>query len=407
MAAALIAGALVGTGGHAYAAPRRVAVLNLATEAETGQKVAQQLRGLLQKDQHFESLPTGPIRDALAAPLPGQLDRDGAAVAEVEQILDKVRAARTQFGVDSDQSLQLLQRAERILEGVFPTDEVVAALADVNFQAGLVFMDRQESATAGDAFRVVRRLAPERTEIDPKLFAPNYVEAYRAAGLPQTDTAPVVVRAPYDGATVYVDGKAVGETPYKAKLAPGKHYIWAEFEGYVPAGARLYAIAYSEISVDVPLRPLSIEDRVARVRRPLAADPDSSDDAIREAASEVSSLTGAPVVVVIRERRRGLGVAVYDASVDRLSRWRFADDDRLAATVAALPGRPPPSRPIPLVPEPGKRPADPVPWYETTVGISAISTTAVVTVLSIVFIATSGSGDSPPPSVTCCSGSFE
>ncbi len=70
---------------------------------------------------------------------------------------------------------------------------------------------------------------------------------------------PAKVRIESDpaGATVSIDGKAVGPAPYSGELAPGEHNIEAEKEGFKGVAQQISVEAGEQLALRIPLSPAS------------------------------------------------------------------------------------------------------------------------------------------------------
>jgi hypothetical protein len=383
----------------AAAAPRRVALLNVADDQDAGQAATRALRSALLADVMFGPLPAGDLARALEDPIARTAeDPEAEVLAAADHSLASAAEARAAF--EDDRALAELRAAEQSLLAVRPTGAVVARLAEVNFQIGILAMGREESDRAIDGFRVVHRLDPGRGALDPARYMPPVLAAYQAAALPQKKSAKILVRTPYDRAEVLVDGQLVGTTPHEADLEAGVHYVWTEFPAYAPAGARIVAVADQTETVQLPLRPLPAAERIRQVRRellgPAARRPPATDDIVAAAAS-VADIAGVPVVIVIvGVDPAALDAVVYSSQSGDVTTRAAWQADAAGAIVAALPGRLLPSGSGGGPPPP---PPPPPPWYRTRWGIAAISGGVVLTLVGVAALA---QDDTPPLSGTCC-----
>jgi hypothetical protein len=385
---------------------RRVAVVNVAAKSERGQPVIGALREALARDGAFAPVPTGPVAAALEGPLaPSPEAARDAAVQQADARVAEADDAVTRF--DYERAVAELNAAEAALVDVRPEPPLVARLAEINFRRGVVAMAVSDSDAAIVAFRVVRRLAPDRAAPSAVLHKRAVVEAYRAAGLPQKKSATVAMRAPFDGAEVYLDGERVGTSPAIVTTEPGIHYAYVSLPGFVPGG-RVVEIGRDGGSVNVPLRPLPSDARAHELRRELVGGDGPTDDALRAAAAEICDLSGAALVVFVADAGEGLRAAAYDRSTARLGPWRavIADAGSADAVVAALPGRL--DLALQRVPVPtadaGAPPPPPEPWWRRRWGIATLGGGAVVAALGAALVVMLGGGDVPPLDGGCCIG---
>jgi hypothetical protein len=146
-----------------------------------------------------------------------------------------------------------------------------ALYAEVSLRLGLVLFDAGEVAEAGDLFRLARRLDPAR-EIGTSEFHPDLVKAIETAAAAATPVHRVVIDVlegsplPFapsagprsgpesrGGATVEVDGKAVGSAPVTVELDAGQHVLVVRRPGYVPRGQAILVRAGDSAPVRVTL----------------------------------------------------------------------------------------------------------------------------------------------------------
>jgi hypothetical protein len=358
----------------------RVAVVNLAADAAAGRKAAEELDRALAADGEADPLPPGEVMRALEEPLPRDTGAAAARVlAEADERLAAAREAQVRF--DRDAAVAQLAAAERTLLALDPSAPVIARLAEASFLLGLVHMAAGEAVPAIAAFRVTRRLAPTRPALDPARYPPDVIEAYAAAGQALAKTAAVELRAPYDGASVFVDGQRVGSSGTRAAVEPGAHFVWATMAGYQPAGARVELSPEQQLPVSLALQPLPPEARARALRAELLATTPTL-AAYRAAAAEIGAIAGVRAVILVASRGRGLVAAVYDTGTAQLGTWVALPAGSAARVLASLPGRA-------LVGAgsgrggrgPGGGPGvDTRAWYDRTWGRVAIGGTVVLTV---------------------------
>lgn len=335
-ALALIVVVLAAPGAHAQT--RRVAVVNVATDQNAGQTAASKLRLSLAADSDFRPLDPGELTRALEDPVPPERDEDAERIADADRLLAAAMDALVR-GEPAAAADRLGEAEDKLMEAR-PTADVLARLAEVNFQLGLIFMGGNQPDEARRAFRIARRFGADR---DMSSYPRNYQNEYESAGAERARNAPVTVRAPVDGAVVYVDGVRAGETPLKVELDEGIHYYWAEAAGRLPAGARRVAIAKQDDVVRLDLRSVPVDTQMIETRRELLARGGRAPDESYRALAEAVSLTErfvAVVIVIADGPRGGLVMAAYDASTDTLGGWVPYSAERVDAFVATLPARP-------------------------------------------------------------------
>jgi len=320
--------------------PPRVALLNVALDQQAGQLAVRALRKALLADDQFDPLQPGPLANVLELAL--NLDPDAeidAAIARADDLLNQAEEAYT--NLREKEAEELLRAAERELVSIEPRSKVIQRLAEINFRLGLVLMRRQDSVSAAGAFRVAMRLSPDRPAPDPGVYDPDVIKAYEAAAsLSQAKTATVEVIAPFDGADVYIDGKKVGVTPYRASVEPGLHYFWGTMPDKQPFGARLTAIVYEERELSLQIRRIPDDRIAARMRAELLRNGARDEARLSAAVATIYQLTLVKFVAVVTQHKdKGLQVAIFDPTGRRLTEWAELSPESAEDVIKALPGR--------------------------------------------------------------------
>lgn len=382
---------------HAAAARAdRVGFANVARDGAAGQAAIDALRDDVLAARELEDLGDGAARRALEEPVDLEKTAERAAVAHANTALADAKSSFTRF--EYDEALGELRLAEAVLRTVNPTADVVSALADVNLLVGLAHAGRKDEARALEAFRLVRNLAPDRSALDPGLYKPQIVALYEKAG--EADGAPGLanVSSEPSGATVWIDGRAVGPAPIELPtLAAGDHYLTATLDGHAPRTERIRIESGKGIEQSLLLSRLPADERARTVRAGLLAPGVVEADWKR--AAGILAAWSVDVLVIVRQQESGtLEVAVYDARQATLSPWIEGGDP--ARVVKELPT--PRDRSIALpTPEDlakkkvggegppigGKKPVK-TPWYKTGRGLAVLGIGAgVLLVAGAVFIA--------------------
>jgi hypothetical protein len=365
----------------AAAAPRRIAVLNAASDGATGARAAAALRrALLVEQSELSPLAAGDLSRALEEVLPSETESD-LALRQARGQLDAAQEAMAQF--EPALARRALARAESLLLAVPPDDAVVQLLAEVSFQAGLVHLSDQNRGLAVDAFRQTLRLAPERRRLDPARYPPEVVQAFEAARGSAGGPGALDVSATFDGVPVYLDGVRVGVTPLRTEIAPGPHYLVLAAAEFLPQGRKLDPAPRERMSLVVELERLPLARRAAELRRRLARHGPEREE-LRRAGREVALLSGVDAVLVVSDPHGAPAVAVYERNADRLSLFRPVDGQ--VSRVFGL-----------LLPAPGPAPLDllpledrekPVAWYLRPWAVGALSGGAIAVVLGAILLTT-------------------
>ncbi len=372
----------------AAAAPRRVAVLNAARDGSAGARAARDLRDRMEGEPELSPLPPGDLSRALEGELPAGSPAD-RAIAEARTHLESAAAAMARF--DHPQSRRALSRAEAALLSQPPAPAIMALLAEVSFETGLVHLREQNRGLALDSFRLVHRLVPDSAPLDPARFPPDVVKAFDAARRPPAGTAHLVVSSTFDGALVYLDGERIGATPLAKDIDAGPHVLVAAAPGYVARGSHVDAAPDDRISLDLDLARLSLAERALATRLKALEGTGPDRAAVRSAARNVAVIAGVDAVLVVTGGdTAALAAAVYQRAGDRLSFARPVDrtiGELLGLVVPA----PMPARSDLLL---GLGTGEPPAWYQRPWGILSIGGAAVLTVVGVVVL-TSLSQPSP------------
>src|SRR4029079_2864103 len=128
-------------------------------------------------ETELSPLPPGDLSRALEGELPAGSAAD-RAIAEARTHLETAAAAMARF--DHPKARRALARAEAVLLAQAPNPAVIALLAEVSFQTGLVHLREQNRGLALHSFRLVHRLQPQSAPLDPARYPPDVVKAFDA-----------------------------------------------------------------------------------------------------------------------------------------------------------------------------------------------------------------------------------
>ncbi|MCG8419117.1 MAG: PEGA domain-containing protein [Proteobacteria bacterium] len=305
------------------AAPRSVAILNGAHDQNAGAELARDLRAALDMETALRPLRAGELARALEESLPPMASRQerlAAARSTAARATDAL--VRMQYRRVFDQ----LEEAEELLLAVAPGPDVSRRLANLAFLRAIVLLRDDRTAQALDELRAVRRLDPQRPELDPSRYPPQIVRLFAIAGTAVSPTAALRVTAAFDGATVYIDGLRSGSTPALTYVSPGVHYVTGIFPGDHAIGERVTVAPGQTVTVKLRLTRVTVDDRARYVRRQLldgAPIAPSGGEAVRQAASRAAALSSVEVVIVVGDDQGGvLWTSLYEASSGRLGKWR-------------------------------------------------------------------------------------
>ena len=360
----------------AAAAPRRVAVLNAARDGAAGAVVARDLRDRMAREPQLSPLPTGDLSRALEGELPVGSPAERVS-AEARTHLDAAGIAMARF--DHPQARRALARAEAVLLAHPPEVPLIALLAEVSFEAGLVHLREQNRGLALDSFRLVHRLVPEAPPLDPARHPPDVVKAFDAARKPPGGSARLEVSSTYDRVAIFLDGQPIGVTPLAIEIDAGPHYLIASAPGFAGRGSRIDAAPGDRVALNLDLARLSRAERALGARMKAVAARDRA--GLRQAARSAASVAGVEAVLVIGEAEGGaLTASVYERTGDRLSVARPVDRDvgKLLGLVVPAPVPGPADLILDLTP------TGPVAWYQKPWGVISIGGAVVLTVVGVV-----------------------
>ncbi len=142
------------------------------------------------------------------------------------------------------------------------------------YNIGLAYEELGDAPDALKWYRAYLRAlpaAPDRAEIEPKIVQAE--QRLLARGVQQA----TILSTP-DGATITLDGRRVGVTPWSGEMPPGAHQVSLELRGYLDAATSFELPADRAVDVSLklqveplhPIVPVSVpvaEASVQRVRR--------------------------------------------------------------------------------------------------------------------------------------------
>jgi len=361
----------------AAAAPRRVAVLNAAGDGAAGARAARDLRERMTGEPELSPLPPGDLSRALEGELPAGSGAD-RAIAEARTHLETATAAMARF--DHPQARRALARAEAALLAQPPNPALIALLAEVSFETGLVHLREQNRGLALDSFRLVHRLQPQSAPLDPARYPPDVVKAYDAARRAPSGIAHLQVSSTFDGVSLYLDGERIGATPLAVDIPAGPHLLVATNPGYVARGSRVDAAPDDRIAIDLDLVRLSVAELALAARMKALDGGPPGRTALRRAARNVALISGVDAVLVVTDGSPGLTASVYQRAGDRLSFARPIDRDIGELLGLVLPA--PVPGPADLMLDLGG--SEQAAWYQRPWGILSIGGAVVLTVVGVV-----------------------
>lgn len=142
-------------------------------------------------------------------------------------------------------------RAGRYWQAVdfFRRADAISAEPELEFNIALAYEEMKDAPGALEAYRSYLRRAPEsgdRAEVERHIH--RLEQELGALGIQQVS---VVTEPP--GATIFVDGKARGVSPWTGEIPLGRHQLLAELRGYGDAGTTITASPDRALDVNLVL----------------------------------------------------------------------------------------------------------------------------------------------------------
>lgn len=372
------------------AADRQVAIVNLATDQAAGAEIARDLRDKLKKHRSFDPIAPGTLSRALEGALPAR-DPDAVVLDEARQALEGAESELERFR--NKVALSRVRAAFGRALGAHPGPAQAAALAELAFLEGRIELREQNLGNTREAFELAIRLAPSRPPPDPSLFNPTIVELYeQARGRAATPpSVAVTVVATYDDAEIFVDGRRVGTSPLRVKLAPGLHVIAATRPGYAVAARRVEAGEGAPVHHTLELSALDREAQAQRARRLALTGRDFA-----AAARAAAAIARVEAAIVVSDGDDGFEYALCCTPDGRLTAYRSASAE-VGQLLSLLVPVTMPLAAFELPEVATERP----PWYERPGPMAGLVGGAVIASVAVVLMTIAG--DDGERLGTCCS----
>lgn len=149
------------------------------------------------------------------APTAAGSEDSGAALQEARGVYEEAVAAYEAH--EYERAIELFQRANRLKPN-----------AAFSFNIGIAYQDMGNSALALRHYRDYLRLSPEASDRAEVVSRIRKLEAQlQRQGVQQV----TVVTTP-QAASVSIDGRVVGESPWTGELAPGNHEVLVQLDGH-------------------------------------------------------------------------------------------------------------------------------------------------------------------------------
>ena len=308
----------------AEAGEARVAIAVLAgAEADSGRAVESARAACA--EHGLIPLPAGVLRDALERPLAGD------DLARARRQLGAAREAYTRF--EYARALTELNAVDRLLVDREPAPPVIELMVERHLLAGLVHEGQGRPADTRRDFRLVRRLDPDRRELDAGAYRPQVVALFAEAATDERRRGALRIDTEPGGARVFVDGQYAGQASLELEsVAAGRHWVVAAAPGHRARGA-IVDVEAGEQGRTLALSPQSPAERATELRRSLRAASGTGER--RTAAAELARAAGVRVLVLVRERDGQVQGAVFDARRGLLSGWLAVPSEPFSRRIAA------------------------------------------------------------------------
>ncbi len=398
------------------AAPRRATIINLARDQQAGALLAARVRRMVNAHRNLALMPSGDLSAALEAALVEQ----GPNLSQVSRAQTHIGSARDALARFAHaESLEALMRAEAAALASGPGAHSLGLLGEIALLRGIANLRSGRSDAAFAAFALAHRLKPARGALDPRVYPPEEVDAYHSAKAAATQrrnqhpATEVEFTSLFDGAQVFINGKARGRTPLTVKLAPGDYYIWSHFAGRHVTSERLL-IADSDNRERQVIRlhfgQVTLDDEARQWREQLIEDTApltlAPDIELVRIARRAASMTAAEVVVFIADDERGqlrVGAQLLrDNASPTVDVWRVVSDGEIDKMLAGVQGREWDSGLVApgLTKATGPRDEDRSVWRERWFQV-AVGSGVTASVISIVLLSMRD-GDGGGPDGLCC-----
>ncbi len=208
-------------------------------------------------------------------------------------------------------SLALLEQTLAELDRLPPGSERAKTFGDAQLIRGMALSAQRRRDASDDAFRAVLRVDP-RHVMSPDAFSPTFRQRFDKlrAELARARKLRLSVQSQPPGATVYVDGFALGHTPATLELVPGGYQILV---GRPDAFSFPHLVQLRE---DTSLRvDLAFEQTIPPSRAPCLQQPRDGRETPLGNALKLALLLEVDQLVVLRLDRPGAGPSWLSAAV--------------------------------------------------------------------------------------------
>ena len=320
---AVIAATLMALARAAAAEPAQIGFVNAARSDDGARAVINSLR-MGVAHEGYRPLSATVLRGALEDSFKRSVV---PTIDAAKSLIDEAKDAYTRF--EYEEALERLSRADAILHKLPTEKRILEITADRYRLAGRIFAGKGAQAQAVEQFRVVQRLRPKRRTLDSGTYHPDTVKLYDRARSVKRPRVPFEISVEPAGATIWLDGKRLAPSQRNVKATVGLHRIAAEAEGH-RSKVRMIRVGKGTREVSLRLSPAAVADEIRALRAALIAGGGGVD--WQNNVVRIAALTGAPVLVVVRDAGEG----VFEAAVCRkqsLGAWIPVPSSRFYAAL--------------------------------------------------------------------------
>lgn len=153
----------------------------------------------------------------------------------LQDVQRQVESARTLlYGGEYERGLELVRNALIDLDKASPQVNPWPVMAQALLVQSQLLKNLERTKEMNEAYRQVLRIDPTFA-LDPDAYPPSTLQAFEAVRKEVTRArkATLVVQSTPPGASVFLDGKEVGKTPFRRALLPGSYRLWLMKDGRV------------------------------------------------------------------------------------------------------------------------------------------------------------------------------
>lgn len=216
--------------------------------------------------------------------------RPSRSLQDIQRLVDSARTLL--YGSQNDRGLELVKQALADLDRASPQVNPWPVTAAALLVQSQLYKNLERTKEMNEAYRRVLRIDPG-FQLDPDAYPPSTLQAFEAVRkeLARARKATLVVQSTSPGASVFVDGRELGQAPLKLELVPGRYRVWLMQDGRVSFP---HTVELKDVRKETPLQvDMGFESAVSQ-QPPLCV------SAADEQALKLGGLMAADDVIVVR-----------------------------------------------------------------------------------------------------------